>query len=131
MTDIYPDVILRLKTLGIKQINEQQVRYAIEQAQEEIKNNVNQKEIPEGLRTVFIEMACGLFLNALKTFGLLNLETVDFEAPAKTIKEGDVQITFASASDGTLTPEARFDAMINSMINPSGDVFAKYRRLVW
>ena len=96
-----------------------------------ISTNTNQNEVPDRLETVFVEMACGLYLKALKATGQLDLESVNFDAPAKTIKEGDVQVTFAAASDGTLTPEARFDALVNSMIHPPSHVFTRFRRLVW
>ena len=105
--EICPKVIERLGSLGVAAAPDMSVNFAIEQAQVLITTNINQTKVPD------------------------RLETVNFDAPAKTIKEGDVQVTFAAASDGTLTPEARFDALVNSMIHPPSHVFTRFRRLVW
>ena len=129
--EICPKVIERLGSLGVAAAPDISVNSAIEQAQVLITTNINQTKVPDSLETVFVEMACGLCLKALKATGRLDLESVNFDAPAKTIKEGDVQVTFAAASDGTLTPEARFDALVNSMIHPPSHVFTRFRRLVW
>ena len=58
-------------------------------------------------------------------------EGFDFTAPAKKITEGDVSVEFAGAADGSSTPEARFDKLINSLINPPAYLFARFRRFVW
>lgn len=134
MTDIYPDVIARLGSFDLGfaiSDDEQAVKFSIEQARTFITANINNPVIPDDLRVVFIDMACGLFLRNMKTFGRLDPNKLNLEAPAKSIKEGDVQITFSTAADGTLTPEARFDALVNSMISPPEGVFSRYRRLVW
>lgn len=132
MTDIYPDVVSRLGSfdLGLN-ISDNAVRISIEQARTYISTNINNPTIPDELRVVFIDMACGLYLRNMKTFGRLDPNKLNLEATAKTIKEGDVQITFSGASDGTLTPEARLDLLINSMINPPEGVFSRFRRLIW
>ena len=129
--EICPKVIERLGSLEVAAAPDMSVNFAIEQARALITTNINQNEVPDRLETVFVEMACGLYLKVLKATGRLDLESVNFDAPAKTIKEGDVQVTFAAASDGTLTPEARFDALVNSMIHPPSHVFTRFRRLVW
>lgn len=129
--EICPKVIERLGSLEVAAAPDMSVNFAIEQARALITTNINQNEVPDRLETVFVEMACGLYLKVLKATGRLDLESVNFDAPAKTIKEGDVQVTFAAASDGTLTPEARFDALVDSMIHPPSHVFTRFRRLVW
>lgn len=131
MTNIYPDVVSRLGSFGLGFWNEQSVRFSIEQAATLIKANINNSDIPNELKTVFVDMACGLFLRNMKTFGRLDPQKINLEAPAKSIKEGDVQITFASASDGSLTPEARLDALLEEMVNPPPEVFSRFRRIVW
>ena len=77
-----------------------------------------------------VDMAAGLFLFDKKTAGQLD-EGFDFTAPAKKITEGDVSVEFAGADDGSSTPEARFDKLINSLINPPAYLFARFRRFVW
>ena len=100
------------------------VKYAINRAAEKIKANINRTEIPDGLHYTWVDMAAGLFLFDKKTAGQLD-EGFDFTAPAKKITEGDVSVEFAGADDGSSTPEARFDKLINSLINPPAYLFAR------
>ena len=131
--DIYNSVVERLKILGCDDITENPdaaVTYAINRAAEKIKANINRTEIPEGLRYTWIDMAVGLFLFDKKAAGQLGT-AFDFAAPAKKITEGDVSVEFTGASDGSATPEARFDKMLDDFINPPQSIFAAFRRLKW
>lgn len=127
---IYDDVVVRLSQLGYTAPEGNAVIYSIDRAAEKIKANINRTEIPEGLCHTWIDMAAGLFLFDKKTAGQLG-EGFDFTAPAKKITEGDVSVEFAGAADGSSTPEARFDKLINSLINPPAYLFARFRRFVW
>lgn len=131
---LYEAVVARLSILGynITQTDSENsaVTYSINLAAERIKANINRKEIPEELSNAHVDMAAGLFLKDKKATGQLDNNFI-FSAPAKSITEGDVSITFAGASDGSSTPEARFDAMLDSLINPSQSIFATFRRLKW
>ncbi len=132
--DIYNDVVYRLSQLGYTvpagDTPDAAVNYAINRAAEKIKANINRTEIPDGLHYTWVDMAAGLFLFDKKTAGQLD-EGFDFTAPAKKITEGDVSVEFAGADDGSSTPEARFDKLINSLINPPAYLFARFRRFVW
>lgn len=127
---IYDDVVVRLSQLGYTAPEGNAVIYSIDRAAEKIKANINRTEIPEGLHHTWIDMAAGLFLFDKKTIGQLG-ESFDFTALAKKITEGDVSVEFAGAADGSSTPEARFDKLINSLINPPAYLFARFRRFVW
>ena len=59
------------------------------------------------------------------------LEGFDFSAPAKSITEGDVAITFAGASDGASSAEARFDALLAGLMRPPESTLAAFRRMRW
>lgn len=132
--DIYSDVVERLEALGYtipeSESRDAAITYAINRAAEKIKANINRTEIPEGLHYTWIDMAVGLFLFDKKTAGQLGT-AFDFTAPAKMITEGDVSVEFTEASDGSSTPEARFDKMLNGFINPPQSIFAAFRRLRW
>ena len=132
--DIYNDVTARLWQLGYTVpsfgIADPAVSYAINHAAEKIKANINRTEIPDGLRHTWIDMAAGLYLFDKKSSGQLS-DNFDFTIPAKKITEGDVSVEFAGADDGSSTPEARFDNLINSLINPPAYLFARFRRFVW
>ena len=118
--DVYNDVVYRLSQLGYTvpagDTPDAAVNYAINRAAEKIKANINRTEIPDGLHYTWVDMAAGLFLFDKKTAGQLD-EGFDFTAPAKKITEGDVSVEFAGADDGSSTPEARFDKLINSLIS--------------
>lgn len=73
-------------------------------------------------------MAAGMFLTDKKASGALS-EVYDFDAPAKSISEGDTSVTFAIADTGSF--EDQFDAMLAKMVNPDAELIAAFRRLVW
>ena len=131
--NIYNDVVTRLAMLGyaVTETDRPAVQFQINRAERQIKNNTNLLEVPDGLCSVWVDMAAGLFLYDLKAAGKLTGDAFDFSAPAKSVAEGDTTVTFAGASDGALTPEARFDALLNGMINPLQSELAAYRRLKW
>lgn len=135
MADIYTDVVARLASLGYTvtatDTPDAAVTYSINRAAEYIKANINRTEIPEGLYYTYVDMAAGLFLKDKKDTGQLTGDAFDFTAPAKKIAEGDVSVEFSGASDGSSTPEARFDSLIKGFINPPQSVFAAFRRLKW
>jgi len=122
-------VVKRLKTLGYVSVPEEEdaVQYAVDQAEQWIINNINQRPIPDGLRFIWIDMACGLFLANLKATG--QLTSIELAAPVKTISEGDTSVTFALEANGS--PEARFEALLNSLVNPPEHQLAAYRRVKW
>lgn len=134
MEKIYSEVEKRLKALGVHHAAESDyaIIYAADNAATTIKNETNLDIVPEGLKFVWVDMAAGYFLQEKKSLGQLKICGVDLsETPAKSITEGDVSITFASASDGVKSPEARLDELINRLINPPQSAYAKYRRLQW
>ncbi len=134
MADIYTDVVARLASLGFtvtaSDTPDAAVTYSINRAEAFIKSQINRTEIPEELYYTHVDMAAGLFLKDKKDTDQLG-ENFDFTAPAKSISEGDASVTFAGVSDGSLTPEARFDKMVDAFINPPQSVFAAFRRLKW
>lgn len=131
--DILQDVCDRLSVFGFDVlVDDKLVIFAIARAREQILNDINHDEVPEGLRYTFIDMACGFYLHDLKAMGKIDASVLDLSsAPAKQIKEGDVQVTFAAASDGSLTPEARFDNLVHSLMHPEPALFARYRRITY
>lgn len=131
---IYDDVVMRLSQLDYTvpkgDAPDAAVTYSIDRAAEKIRANINRTEIPEGLHYTWVDMAAGLFLFDKKAAGQLG-EGFDFSAPTKKITEGDVSVEFVGATDGSSTPEARFDEMLKSLINPPAYLFARFRRFVW
>lgn len=105
------------------------IHYNIAKAENYIKAQINDT-IPVELCFVWSDMAAGYFLRDKKLTGALG-DSFDFSAPAKSITEGDISVTFAGASDGVLSNEARFDKVIDKLINPDKSAFFAFRRFKW
>lgn len=97
----------------------------------EILCEINHDELPDELNDILADMVVGRLLYDAKAAGLLPAETFDLSAPVKSITEGDVSVSFAGASDGAKTAEARFDALVDRLMHPPERVLGAYRRLRW
>ena len=128
--DILAAVTARLEALGYKVVEADSaaLQYNIVKAETYLKFSTNRLEVPEGLLYVWADMAAGLFLTDKKASGGL-ADTYDFDAPAKSISEGDTSVTFALADSGSF--EEQFDAMLDKMVHPDEELIAAFRRLVW
>lgn len=128
--DIHLTVIARLEALGypVSTTPPSDLEHNISKAEERLKAETNQREIPEDLFYVWADMAAGLFLTDKKAAGAL-AEVYDFSTPAKSISEGDSSVTFAIAGTGSF--EDQFDAMLAKMVTPDADLIIAHRRLVW
>lgn len=124
----------RLVKLGIQLSNEPTstddylVNFAVNKTVEHIKNQTNLTTVPDGLTHVAIDMAVGEFLFAKKSMGLLNIESLNFDAVEKRVKDGDTDVEFAV--DAKSTPEAKFNAFITYLQHNEVD-FVRYRVLTW
>ena len=128
--DVFSAVTARLAALGysVAEADGAALEYNIKKAETTLKARTNRLEVPEGLFYVWADMAAGLFLSDKKAAGTLS-EVYDFEAPAKSISEGDTSVTFAIADTGSF--EEQFDAMLEKLVNPDGALIAAFRRLAW
>lgn len=128
---VYEAVVLRLAMLGYEVTEDDKtgLEYLISRCEKDILDNINHKVLPDGLFYILVDMVAGQFMYNKKAAGAL--EGFDFEAPAKSISEGDVSVTFAGAGDGVLTAEARFDALLNTLMHPAESTLAAYRRMRW
>ena len=125
--EVYEAAVLRLAMLGytVTEQDKAGLEYIIAKSENELLGSINHQELPMGLRFTLADMAAGGFLFEKKAAGVL--EGFDFSAQAKSISEGDISITFDTAS----SPEARFDAVLARLMHPSESVLAKYRRFAW
>jgi len=131
---VYEAAVTRLAMLGytVTDADKTGLELLISQCEQEILLEINHKEMPKGLFYVHADKVAGQFLFDKKAAGQLDgVEGFDFSAPAKSITEGDVSVTFAGASEGVSTAEARFDAMLDRLIHPSESILAAFRRLRW
>ena len=110
--EILAAVTARLSALGytVTETDSAALDYNIKKAETTLKVRTNQLEVPEGLFYVWADMAAGMFLTDKKASGALS-EVYDFDAPAKSISEGDTSVTFAIADTGSF--EDQFEAAVN------------------
>lgn len=134
MEGVYEAVVDRLAMLGytVTEDDRGSLEYLIPKCELDILANINHRELPDGLFYTLVDMVAGQFLFDKKAAGGLDgLEGFDFNAPAKSITEGDISVTFAGASDGASNAESRFDAMLAQLMHPAESTLAAFRRLRW
>ena len=131
MEGVYEAVVARLSMLGytVTDADNAGLEYLIHKCEVDILTNINHRELPKGLFYTLVDMVAGQFLFNKKAAG--GLEGFDFDAPAKSITEGDISVTFAGASDGVSSAESRFDALLDRLMHPPDSVLAAFRRLRW
>ena len=131
MEGVYEAVVARLSMLGytVTDADKAGLEYLIQKCEVDILTNINHRELPKGLFYTLVDMVAGQFLFNKKAAG--GLEGFDFEAPAKSITEGDISVTFAGASDGASSAESRFDALLDRLMHPPDSGLAAFRRLRW
>lgn len=120
------DIKQRLQSLGYTSdtADDWMMGFCKDKVENHIKNSCNVAEVPEGLRHVAVDMACGEFLFGKKQSG--QGVGIDFEAVVKSIAEGDTTVTF----DTSASAEAKYDALISYLMHSEVD-FAAYRCIKW
>lgn len=128
MMTVYEAVVARLAMLGYTVTDDDKtgLEYTIHKCEAELLANINHRKLPPPLFYTLVDMVAGQYLYDKKAAGGLG-EGFDFEAPAKSITEGDISVTFAGASNA----ESRFDAMLAKLMHPAESTLAAFRRLRW
>lgn len=126
------NVKLRLKSFGyeVKADDEFALTFCVEKVRNTIKAETNQKDVPEGLGQIAVDMTCGEFLFSKKTFAPDDLTNLNLEVAVKEISLGDTKTAFA-IGEGSQTSEQRLNAFIDYLMNYGRAEFSAYRRLVW
>jgi len=124
------EVKVRLSQLGFEITihDDAMIQFAVDKVSNHIKSETNQKEIPEQLEKVAIDMMVGEFLYFKKSLGLLNVASLDFSTAVKSIQEGDTNVTFAISEKDTT--EAKFDKFIHGLIHQEVN-YSAFRKLRW
>lgn len=132
MMTVYEAVVARLAMLGYTVTDDDKtgLEYTIHKCEAELLANINHRKLPPPLFYTLVDMVAGQYLYDKKAAGGLG-EGFDFNAPAKSITEGDISVTFAGASDGASNAESRFDAMLAQLMHPAESTLAAFRRLRW
>ncbi len=122
----------RLQSFGyeVKATDIAALTFCVEKVRSTVKNEINWQDVPEGLEHIAIDMACGEFLNAKKTFAPDELENMDLDAAVKQITTGDTSTVFA-VGDGSQTDEQRLEAFTSYLLNYGRSEFNSFRRIRW
>lgn len=104
--------------------------FAVQKAENTVKNECNLPEVPEGLFCVAVDMAVGEFLLSKKTFAPDDISGLDLDSAVKSLQVGDTSTSFA-VGEGSQTAEQRLDFLINRLLNAGREQFFRYRRIRW
>lgn len=122
----------RLRFLGyeVREDDRSALAFCIEKVRSTIRNEVNCREVPEGLEHIAVDMAAGEFLLSKKTFAPADLERFDLDYAVKQIQTGDTNTVFATG-EGSMTPEQRLTSFINYLLSYGRAEFNSFRRIRW
>lgn len=129
ITDITEEVKKYIESVGheIVETDSFLISEAIEKVKNKICNKTNQKEVPQGLKYVWVNQSVGEFLNFKLKIGKLQIESLNFGRMAKEIVDAGVKISY----DDTMTTGGKFESFLNILLTYGDDQFYRYRRLVW
>ena len=121
----------RLLSFGyeIKDADLFSLNFCIDKVQNIIKNDCNVKEVPEGLMQIAVDMVCGEFLTAKKTFAPNDLSMLDLGVAVKQLQMGDTNTTFAT--ENSESDEQRLNNFLNYLLSYGRGQFACYRKIRW
>ena len=129
-TEPFFDAVLqRLVSLGykLKENDDWILCFAMQNAENCIKNSCNVTRIPDGLFNVAVDRVCGEFLFAKKQSGQLTIDGLNLDGAIASISEGDTSVSFvAGASD-----DDRFNQLVNYLMTKGEGDFVCYRKLKW
>lgn len=126
----FEDVAARLAMLGLNVAEEQRgaVEYAVGLAFERLTAAINRTEIPQTMKSTFVDVAAGIYLQNQRVGKMLTAESDNTtEKVIKHISEGDVSVDYDTGSVSTNT--AYINALIEQLINPPLTVIIKHRRM--
>jgi hypothetical protein len=129
ITDITENVKEYARSLGYEVLDSDLfiLNHTIESMKSYICNKTNQKEVPEGLKYIWINRSTAEFLNFKLKMNQLDIEGLNFKRIAKEIGEGDTKVVF----ENTATTGDKFEVFLMGLQTYGEEEMLKYRRLVW
>ena len=131
---MYDKVMELLSAIGYETLSGSDamlLNFVIPKVENDIKNSISHKEIPQELEYVFACRVLGEFLQNKKTFSPADLSMLDLSgAVVKQIQAGDTNFAFA-VGEGAETDESRLNTFISALVGyGAGQLFA-FRRIRW
>ena len=123
-------VLKRLDSFGYEAKEEDTfiIGYSVQKVENNIKNDCNVADIPEGLTNNAVDMACGEILDTLYRTGKLDVGGIALDGAIASVSLGDATVSFdntASYNSGTFT------ALISALKDSGRGDFACYRTIKW
>lgn len=128
-SELLQAVLNRLESFGyeLKESDAWMIGFCLSKVENQIKNECNISDIPDGLFHVVVDMTCGEFLFSKKQVGQLELGDLDLTGALSSIKEGDTQISFnTDESDSD-----KIDSLLNYLLNSGKGDLVCYRKIRW
>lgn len=124
------DVVQRLTSFGYppKKEDEWLIAFQIRKVMEDICNECNVKELPQGLVHNAVEQVLGVFLLVLKQMGRLEVDGTVGELVQK-VQTGDTSVWFSV--DSSLSDEAQLDTVLHHLASSGKEIYSCYRKLRW
>lgn len=129
---MFEKTVKRLEGFGykLKAGDKAALKFAVEKVTNTIKNECNVSAVPEGMMNIAVDMAAGEFLGTKKAFSPADIAGLNLELAVKQIQVGDTSTVFA-VGEGSLTPEQRFDLLVEHLLNYGRREFSCYRKIRW
>ena len=128
-SDLTELVLKRLDSFGYEAKEEDVfvIGYSVQKVENNIKNDCNIAEIPEGLTNTAVDMACGEILDTLCRTGKLDVGSIALDGAIASVSLGDATVSFDNTTDNSGT----FTALINTLKDSGRGEFACYRQFKW
>lgn len=126
-SDLTELVLKRLDSFGYEATESDAfcIGFSVQKVENNIKNDCNITEIPEGLTNTAVDMVCGEILNTLYRTGKLSLDSLDLDGAVASVSAGDTSVSF----DNATSDDGKFSTLLQ-LLSGRGD-FACYRTIKW
>lgn len=123
-------VLLRLDSFGYEAKEEDAfvIGYSVQKVENNIKNDCNITDIPEGLTNIAVDMACGEILDTLYRTGKLDVGSIALDGAIASVTLGDTTVSFDNSSSDNSTT---FTALITALRDSGRGELACYRTVKW
>lgn len=130
MTEYYNSVAEKLTSWGqvITPEDEILIKHLIKKVNayaRTVCNFSDDEPLPELVTPYFVDRVCSAYL-----YEKVKMGSIPVDDAIKTIKEGDISITYAFGA-GTKTQEERFENLCSELNNQFRTVVMKYRKIAW
>ena len=128
-SDLIELVLKRLDSFGYTPSEEDVfcIGFSVQLVENSIKNDCNVTEIPEGLVSIAVNMACGEVLSSLYRAGRLSIENLELDGAIASVKAGDISVSFNNST----SDDGKFTTLLTLLQNSGRGDFACYRTLRW